>query len=181
MKSNCPWFSMLKKQYILSKMMYSGRVWVLLMLLWFKYLNKKPHIVYLCMEKCLPFHDGIIFSIRKSIPPPQRGSSCCIASNAVTGQWCKQHNSCWYLSKPYKAELCIPLQETSKTTYRQDLFQRDCCWRGNKGGDEMRRFWQRITQKRHGFIKQGFSMVVDRNVHIQRQKRFTLHLKNKIL
>lgn len=172
MTSNCPWFSMLKKQCILSKMMYSGRVWVLLMLLWFKYLNKTPHIVH----SCLPFDDGIKFFNRKSPPPPKKGSSCCITSNAVTGQWCKQHNSCWYLSKPYKAELCIPLQETSKTTYRQDLFQRDCCWRGNKGGDEMRRFWQRITQKRHGFIKQGFSMVV----HIQRQKRFALRLKNKI-
>lgn len=39
----------------------------------------------------------------------------------------------------------------------------------------MRRFWQRITQKRHGFIKQGFSMVV----HIQRQKRFALRLKKQ--
>lgn len=37
----------------------------------------------------------------------------------------------------------------------------------------MRRFWQRITQKRRGFIKQGFSMVVHRNVHIPRQKQFT--------
>lgn len=68
MTSNCPWFSMLKKQCILSKMMYSGRVWVLLMLLWFKYLNKTPHIVH----SCLPFDDGIKFFNRKSTPPPKK-------------------------------------------------------------------------------------------------------------
>lgn len=72
MKSNCPWFSMLKKQCILSKMMYSGRVWVLLMLLWFKYLNKKPPYSSLMHGKMSAFwwwHN--ILHQKKHSPPPQ--------------------------------------------------------------------------------------------------------------